>query len=158
MYYIDILVNNVTVKVTIKSQKICLFCDFIVTNILVTYMIISNYLVTLNYIRKPVFIVTNCSASRHSILKGLKGCSSGCKISGYYYLVNTTGTPNTGVNKALCSSPRFSITYLMIRKRTAPALYPLYVCSMFGSCLVHIESGPFNDGEANDLFNDYFNY
>ncbi len=52
----NILINKVTLKVTIKSQEICLFCDFIVTNILVTHMIISNYRVTLNYILEPVLL------------------------------------------------------------------------------------------------------
>ncbi len=62
----------------------------------------------------------------------------------------------------------------LLRISLGPALYPLYACSMFGSCLVNIKSGIryyisigysneslrmtfFNDGEANDLFNDYFN-
>ena len=52
----NILINKVTLKVTIKSREICLFCDFIVTNILVTPVIISNYIVTLNYIREPVLL------------------------------------------------------------------------------------------------------
>ena len=52
----NILINKVTLKVTIKSREICLFCDFIVTNILVTHMIISNYRVTLNYIREAVLL------------------------------------------------------------------------------------------------------
>jgi len=38
------------------SQEIFLFCDFIVTNTLVTPLIISNYLVTLNYIQEPVLL------------------------------------------------------------------------------------------------------
>ncbi len=32
----------------------------------------------------------------------------------------------------------------------------IHVWFLFDSCLVHIESIPFNDGEANDLFNDFF--
>ena len=56
---ISIAKVKVKVKVTPKSRKIGSFCDFIVTNILVTPLIISTYYVTLNYIWEAVLMSQN---------------------------------------------------------------------------------------------------
>ena len=50
------LTGKVIAKVTPKSWKMGLFCDFIVTNILVTPLIISTNDVTLGYIRRVVLL------------------------------------------------------------------------------------------------------
>ena len=106
----NILKNNVTPK----SRKICSFCDFIVTNILVTPMIISTYYVTLNYIRKPV-LLSQIDQWASPIPKALI-CALIAKIRSFHYMI-------------LFTTPRLLITSSSWTNRTCsiPALYPLYI-------------------------------
>jgi len=136
------LSNTISVKVTQKSREIGRFCDFIVTNILVTSLITNTYTVTSRYIRRAVLLSQNVRPSAAPIPQGLIVTLKYIQTSEimHQYSVNRRSAKLNSV----FYSVELYVTFITLKSgsglyllytRSIPALYLLYISLYIRCCL-----------------------